>query len=597
MSLSPANRTTDTPWELVAMTPQSDSTPPARGPLELSSVFAALRAGRLAVVAAMIVGLGGGVVVSNSLPRSYEASATVRVDPFVVDQVTQSGRNSNSSADGLAIEARSDAVLAAAAAQLEPTLTVPDLRVLVTVSQDGDDPVLQIVARTASPERSADIANAVAAAVLEQRRTQIDGELNAAATALEAEIGAARFELLAVESELAAVADPELVVTRDQLARRLELLTETEIRGQNEEGVDLRRIRNEIEAVQAELVTVERELAARRNPEVLLERETLAGELALLQELQLRSQLVEALPGQILRSAVPPTAPAGTSPLVNGLAVAVLAGGATLAGYAVRQRSLISRRDIESLCPVVAEIPAVVPSKGRRGLAPEAELGRLDLWFWAKGSRAPLLISCGNRPVASMLARHLGRYRGAHNPTNVIDFEHEILSDARPLDGITVLAPSAISGLRTELLGQAYLMVSPSTTRASVTLEAALTSDAIVLVIDQASARYRDVLSDLDRLGALGLRVDGAVVITSRRGRDDRRVRATRSPEREVVQPSPGVTSSAAPPPATTGMVSSLDRLGGLGVSGTAATPGTPAGVGSAPAAARAQTWRSDEAR
>ena len=306
----------------------------ASTPIDLDFVFEVARTWRRELLGAALAGLVLGVAVTMLAPTSYTGFAVVRVDPFVVDELGQVGRNSTGNTAGLEAEARSDTVMELAGSMLEPAVSAGELRPTVQAVRVGTGNVVELEATASSAERAADKANAVANAFLEVRRTGIEAELAASVAALDTQIEQAEAELTALRVGGDGGAESSVRIT--SLEERLQTLN----------------------------------------------------------ALRVRADLYSALPGEVLRAATPPEQGDGASPVVMGLALAVLAATAVLAFGVIRQRPLVTVTDVAALAgPVVATL--------RTGDGDESSyiLGvrRVDAWLRVRARCVPSSCPAGGR--------------------------------------------------------------------------------------------------------------------------------------------------------------------------------------------------------
>src|SRR5215212_3686097 len=143
---------------------------------DLHAVLAMLLRRAVVIVLAVVIGVVGALVFSNSQAKSYESTASLLFRPLLLDlQVTglplqlPGGNPEREAATNLALVSLDD-VRTRAAARLGPGYTPKRVEDDVDISERGKSNIVWIKGSARTPRGAARVANAVAVAFVEFRR-------------------------------------------------------------------------------------------------------------------------------------------------------------------------------------------------------------------------------------------------------------------------------------------------------------------------------------------------------------------------------------------------------------------------------------------
>lgn len=171
----------------------------------LGDLALALRVTWLPVLVFVAVASGAGYVLGTTGDTTYAATTTVAV----ADARTQTGVFGQP-VPGAAIGREEAELLASSNAvrlRVAERLGLPAESIApidTAVSEDRDDPFIDLTAHADRRDRALDLSNAFAAALVDERRARLGAELDQLVGTLRAEVDARRQEIAAIDAELAA---------------------------------------------------------------------------------------------------------------------------------------------------------------------------------------------------------------------------------------------------------------------------------------------------------------------------------------------------------------------------------------------------------
>jgi uncharacterized protein involved in exopolysaccharide biosynthesis len=169
--------------------------------------------------------LSGYAVAAVQAPR-YQAAATVFVAParepgILANDDLEAG---DSARHDLCQPCHQPAVLASAAATLQPPMPVETLREVVSARAVAELPLIEIVGSAQQPDRAAAIANVAATALTERIRADVVERVAPAQTAIGEQIAAARQGIADIEAGPAGVGERERAQVEREIQQRRDAL-------------------------------------------------------------------------------------------------------------------------------------------------------------------------------------------------------------------------------------------------------------------------------------------------------------------------------------------------------------------------------------
>lgn len=124
-----------------------------------------------------VVGLAGGVAYGHFSPHSYESEAIVEVDVPYTSALLNTSGELPSTYVATQVGVMQSSTIAQLAARSVGRVSYRTIQKEVTVSEEGTSDLVTIVAKTSSPDRSAQVANAVASAYVSQHGRELAAPL------------------------------------------------------------------------------------------------------------------------------------------------------------------------------------------------------------------------------------------------------------------------------------------------------------------------------------------------------------------------------------------------------------------------------------
>lgn len=487
------------PW--AAQRPEPSSAPPPLTSDRLREVLSdSVVSIAIAAVIAAALGLATTIVGGDATARSV-----VRVEPYVLDGLTQGGRDDGGTYQGLATEARSDAVFGAAGLAMVPPMTVQDVRDAVDISQIGNGAVLQVLVTDADPDRARRLADEVASAVLAQRVAVAQASIDETLAQIDEDRASLDAEIADLERSLGASGIVSDLVS--SLTREVAALEAT--RAVTDPGTDLdepiRSLLQRVTQLQGEL-PADYAVTESRLEALLRRAEDLAS-------LDARVTLAQPLPGEIVQTARVEQSGGPLTAAATTLAFGAAGAAAMAVVAAWRGRNRLTSHDLGAVAPVVARIwPAELDAAtSPASLGPELRVAMTQLLSCTEtwGPRTMLLALDGVRQAGAVVSRlaMAAATSSRFTQLEVIDLEEPLDGTAPPIRGVRSHGIGLLSG---DPVLRSLTLAGPATTTWQW-LETLGLHDDVVLVVDTRRVTPEELTQVVEAVRLVGVPVAGIV--------------------------------------------------------------------------------------